>query len=97
MSSFRGGGYAREPGSHEHWPEIPLVLSVFIGSGPALTGRPGTTREFFRILLSCSLSRVQTQFFVSAASEGRLIGAHSRRQDPKTPVEQALMRGLATA
>ena len=24
-------------------------------------------------------------------------GAHSRRQDPKTPVEQALMRGLGTA
>src|SRR5215469_13177045 len=55
------------------------------------------SRNFFSILLLCSLSRVQTQFFVSAASEGRLIGAHSRRQDPKTPVEQALMRGLATA
>ncbi|HEY1431296.1 MAG TPA: hypothetical protein VGF39_06675 [Stellaceae bacterium] len=26
-----------------------------------------------------------------------LEGAHSRRQDPKTPVEQALMRGLVTA
>jgi len=25
-----------------------------------------------------------------------LIGAHGRRQDPKTPVEQALMRGLVT-
>jgi hypothetical protein len=34
----------------------------------------------------------------SAAAEGAgLGGAHGRRQDPKTPVEQALMRGLATA
>jgi hypothetical protein len=28
---------------------------------------------------------------------GRRGGADSRRQDPKTPVEQALMRGSATA
>jgi hypothetical protein len=28
---------------------------------------------------------------------GRLGGAHCRRQDLKTPVEQALMRGLVTA
>jgi hypothetical protein len=27
----------------------------------------------------------------------QVFGAHSRRQDPKTPVEQALMRGLDTA
>jgi len=27
----------------------------------------------------------------------RLWGAHGRRQDPKTPVQQALMRGLVTA
>jgi hypothetical protein len=34
----------------------------------------------------------------SATAEGRsLLGAHGRRQNPKTPVEQALMRGLATA
>ena len=26
-----------------------------------------------------------------------VVRAHSRRQDPKTPVEQALMRGLGTA
>ena len=26
-----------------------------------------------------------------------LTGAHRRRQNPKTPVEQALMRGLDTA
>jgi hypothetical protein len=34
---------------------------------------------------------------LSAAADGAVIGAHGRRQDPKTPVEQALMRGLATA
>ena len=33
----------------------------------------------------------QGAVFYSAAAEDR--GAHSRRQDPKTPVEQALMRG----
>jgi hypothetical protein len=27
----------------------------------------------------------------------QIFDAHSRRQDPKTPVEQALMRGLGTA
>jgi hypothetical protein len=32
-----------------------------------------------------------------SGGRGRLGGAHSRRQDPKTPVEQALMRGLVTA
>ena len=34
----------------------------------------------------------------SVVADGlRLRGLQSRRQDPKTPVEQALMRGLATA
>ena len=32
-----------------------------------------------------------------SGGKGRLGGAHSRRQDPKTPVEHALMRGLVTA
>ena len=32
-----------------------------------------------------------------SGGRGQLGGAHSRRQDPKTPVEQALMRGLVTA
>jgi hypothetical protein len=27
----------------------------------------------------------------------QIFDVHSRRQDPKTPVEQALMRGLGTA
>ena len=35
--------------------------------------------------------------FYSAAATAPIVGAHSRRQDPKTPVEQALMRGLGTA
>ena len=56
------------------------------------------TQLYAYILLSCSRSRVRTQLFVSAvAGRGRLGGAHSRRQDPKTPVEHALMRGLVTA
>jgi hypothetical protein len=33
----------------------------------------------------------------SAAAEENRFDAHGRRQNPKTPVEQALMRGLDTA
>ena len=32
--------------------------------GPALTGRPGMTREFFSILFSCSFARVQARLFI---------------------------------
>ena len=54
--------------------------------------------RLFRSLLSCSLSRFGTQNICFRGSgTGRLRGAHSRRQDPKTPVEQALIRGLVTA
>jgi hypothetical protein len=75
---------------------------ALVDSGSSLRyGRNDAFRretDFFSTLLSCSLSRVQTQLFVSAAAEGGwLIGTHGRRQDPKTPVEQALMRGLVTA
>ena len=48
-------------------------------------------------LLSCSLSRGGAQFFTPPPRTAPIVGAHSRRQDPKTPVEQALMRGLGTA
>ena len=48
-------------------------------------------------LLSCSLSRGGAQFFTPRPRTAPIVGAHSRRQDPKTPVEQALMRGLGTA
>jgi hypothetical protein len=33
----------------------------------------------------------------SALRRRQVRDAHGRRQDPKTPVEQALMRGLDTA
>jgi Cytochrome P460 len=52
--------------------------------------------QFYR-LLSCSLSRGGAQFFTPPPRIAPIVGAHSRRQDPKTPVEQALMRGLGTA
>jgi hypothetical protein len=39
----------------------------------------------------------QGAVFYSAAADCADRGAPSRRQDPKTPVEQALMRGLGTA
>ena len=54
-------------------------------------------RLFFNGLLSCSLSRGGAQFFTPPPRTAPIVGAHSRRQDPKTPVEQALMRGLGTA
>jgi hypothetical protein len=53
--------------------------------------------KFFNSLLSCSLSRGSAQFFTPPPRTAPIVGAHSRRQDPKTPVEQALMRGLGTA
>jgi hypothetical protein len=43
------------------------------------------------------LSRGGAQFFTPPPRTAPIVGAHSRRQDPKTPVEQALMRGLGTA
>jgi hypothetical protein len=52
---------------------------------------------FFNGLLSCSLSRGGAQFFTPPPRTASIVGAHSRRQDPKTPVEQALMRRLGTA
>ena len=55
--------------------------------------------EFFNNLLSCSQSRTWTQTFVSGKtgtrSNKQAHTAGGRR--PKTLVEQALMRGLATA
>ena len=41
--SFRGAGDAREPGIYEHGPEFPDRWMVFLGSGPAPSGHPGTT------------------------------------------------------
>jgi len=52
---------------------------------------------FFNSLLSCSLSRDGAQLFVRGSGFVQIFDAHSRRQDAKTPVEQALMRGLGTA
>ena len=82
------------------------VLVALAKRGPRATGATeqpwipafaGMTSKADSLLL-CSLSRARTRIFVSAAAGGdRLIGAHGRRQDPKTPVEQALMRGLVTA
>jgi hypothetical protein len=46
---------------------------------------------------SLSLSRGSAQFFTPPPRIAPIVSAHSRRQDPKTPVEQALMRGLGTA
>jgi hypothetical protein len=49
---------------------------------------------------ACSHVRFQGSghdYSFRGGGEAQFIGAHGRRQDPKTPVEQALMRGLATA
>ena len=47
--------------------------------------------------LMFAFKRSDAIFRLRCSGGGRLIGAHSRRQGPKTPVEQALMRGLVTA
>ena len=68
-----------------------------ISSEPMNHGRQSAASAFFNNLLSCSLSRGGAQFFTPPPRTAPIVGAHSRRQDPKTPVEQALMRGLGTA
>ena len=49
--SFRGAGFAREPGIHEHGLMKSMVWPVFLDSGPGPKGRPGMTAKFFRTLL----------------------------------------------
>ena len=49
------------------------------------------------LFLMFAFKRSDAIFRLRCSGGGRLIGAHSRRQGPKTPVEQALMRGLVTA
>jgi hypothetical protein len=56
-----------------------------------------SARPIFNSLLSCLPSRDSAQFFAPPWRMAWVMDAHSRRQDPKTPVEQALMRGLGTA
>jgi hypothetical protein len=46
---------------------------------------------------AAALSRGGAQFFTPPPRTAPIIGAHSRRQDFKTPVKQALMRGLGAA
>jgi hypothetical protein len=56
-------------------------------------------RRGIRCLLSCSLSRMRA-CLTCRQQPGKnffSVGAQSRRQGPKTPVQQALMRGLDTA
>jgi hypothetical protein len=54
----------------------------------------------FRGFMACSHVRFKVSGTIIRfpAPEGcSSLGGHGRRQDPKTPVEQALMRGLVTA
>ena len=55
----------------------------------------GLVFEFFSNLLSCSLSRTQTQFHVSGFAEydQKQAGAHGRRQRLKTPVNKLSCAG----
>jgi hypothetical protein len=48
-SSFRGAGFAREPGIQEYGPEKSIAWPVFMGSGPAPYGPSrNDTRVFQR-------------------------------------------------
>src|ERR1700720_2604185 len=53
--SFRGAGFAREPGIHEHRLMKSMVWPVFLDSGPGPKGRPGMTAKFFRTLLELEI------------------------------------------
>jgi hypothetical protein len=55
------------------------------------------TRATCSTASSCSPSRDSAQFFAPPWRMAWVMDAHSRKRDPKTPVEQALMRGLGTA
>src|SRR6266446_8587525 len=89
-----------EPGTQEHRPSPCFLEPVFMGSGflaalrPRNDDNPGPSQQpalMFAFKGSDAIIRFRS------GGRGRLGGAHSRRQDPKTPVEQALMRGLVTA
>src|SRR5262249_15790577 len=68
------------------------ICRTYFGTETIYLVRLRCAADFFRSLLSCSLSRFGTQNICFRGSgTGRLRGAHSRRQDPKTPVEQALI------
>jgi hypothetical protein len=64
----------------------------------AAHGHDGKTDDEIRELLSCSRSRVLASRLI-AAMRGLSVkrDVHGRKQHLKTPVQQALMRGLATA
>ena len=73
------------------------VFKVFMSSTDYLVELHQIVAGAEKFDLSCSLSRGGAQFFTPPPRTAPIVGAHSRRQDPKTPVEQALMRGLGTA
>jgi len=75
----------------------PRIANLRIASEKVNHSISQTATYFFNSLLSCSLSRGSAQFFTPPPRTAPIVSAHGRRQDPKTPVEQALMRGLGTA
>jgi hypothetical protein len=50
-SSFRGAGFAREPGIQEYGPEKSIAWPVFMGSGPAPYGPSRNDTRVFSALL----------------------------------------------
>ena len=96
------GGEVRQLGVFENRPEIlRKVVSRLSKGGRRLSFcyEAGPCGYGLHRLLSCPLSRGRARVSRSAAADraGRRIDAQGRRQDLKTPVEQALMRGLDTA
>ena len=53
--------------------------------------------DFFRSLLSCSISRFEARCFIPRLQRSASTRCALPETEPKTPVEQALMRGLDTA
>jgi len=74
----------------EAWASLKSFHAKDGSDEPPAPGQPGCQALIFAF-------KGQGAVFYSAAADCADRGAHSRRQDPKTPVEQALMRGLGTA
>ena len=68
-SSFRGAGFARDPGIHEHPLQMSMGRPMFMGSGPGLKGRSGTAAEFFCNLLEARAVRNGKRGWLEAGDE----------------------------
>jgi hypothetical protein len=88
---------ARRPQANAGNPETNgFALFPWIATA-ALRPRDDITETFSTACSHVCIQVCGRDFSIRRSGGCRLRDAHGRRQDPKTPVEQALMRGLVTA